>query len=398
MIYLDHNATTPTDPRVLETMVPYFTEAFANPASRQHAAGRAVAEAIEAAAHQVACLIKADDARQVIWTSGATESNNLAIRGAALWVREHTNRNHILTSTLEHKAVLDVVDGLAEEGFEITRLNPGPDGLIEASAVAEGITDQTALVSIMWANNETGLINPIPAIGSICRGRSVWLHTDATQAVGKVPVNVEAASVDLLSCSAHKMYGPKGVGALFVRRRDPRVRLQPQMLGGGHQRNFRSGTLNTPGIIGFGHAADLCRRQMVEEASRLGGLRDRLEAGLVERAGGRVNTTTESRLPHCTTVSFGDLDANRLITAVPEIACSHGSACTTSSLEAGYVLRRMGLGDDQVRSSLRFGLGRWTDGNQIDRAIELMAGAVTALRSGDIPPDLHCAVNDPAGS
>jgi cysteine desulfurase len=398
MIYLDHNATTPTDPAVLESMTPYFTEAFANPASRQHAAGRAVAEAIEVAAHQVACLIKADDARQIVWTSGATESNNLAIRGAALWVRHHTQRNHLVTTSVEHKAVLDVMDGLEMEGFEVTRVDPGPEGLVEASAVAEAITDKTALVSVMWANNETGMVNPIASIGSICRDRGVWLHTDATQAVGKVPVNVEAAFVDLLSCSSHKMYGPKGVGALFVRRRDPRVRLQPQILGGGHQRNMRSGTLNTPGIVGFGHAAELCRRQMLEEAGRLSQLRNRLEAGLVERAGAKLNVTAEPRLPHCTNVSFEGIDADRLIAAVPEIACSHGSACTTNSLEAGYVLRRMGLSDERVRSSLRFGLGRWTDDAQIGRTIELFAEAATALRSGEAPPDLACVPRDPAES
>ena len=395
MIYLDHNSTTPTDPLVLDAKGPYFTETCANPASTQHRAGRVAAEAVAAAAHQVACLIKADDARQIVWTSGATESNNLALRGAAAWCRKHTGRDHLITATTEHKSVLDVVAALEEEGFSVTRVDPKPDGRIDPDDVAAAMTDRTAMVSIMWANNETGLINPISPIGSLCRSRGAIFHTDATQAVGKVPVNVESNQVHLLSCSAHKFYGPKGVGALFVRRRDPRVRLVPQILGGGHQRNMRSGTLNVPGIVGMGSAAELCRRNMLEEALRLGKLRDRLEKGLCERAGAVANAASEPRLPHTTNLSFEGLGAGRLMTAVAEVSCSHGSACTTTSLEAGYVLRRMGLSEGRVDSALRFGLGRWTDQRQIDQTIDLFAEACEALRHSPSAAAGRCEIQDP---
>jgi cysteine desulfurase len=377
-IYMDYNATTPVDPRVLEAMLPYFTQKFGNAASRNHSFGWEAEEAVDKARQQVAALIGADE-KEIVWTSGSTESNNLAIKGAAGMYGE--KGKHIITAVHEHKAVLDPCKRLQREGFDVTFLDPPRDGVITAAQVAAALRDDTILVSIMWANNEIGTINEIEKIGALCKERGIIFHTDATQFVGKMPCDVEAAGVDLLSASGHKMYGPKGVGFLYVRRRKPRVRLTPILDGGGHERGMRSGTLNVTGIVGMGAAAEIAQHEMQAEGQRLGALRDKLEHGIVSQLDGcAVNGAPDKRLPHTSNISFAWVEGESLMMAIKEIAVSSGSACTSASLEPSYVLKSLGVGDDLAHSSIRFGLGRFTTPEEVDYAIERMVVGVRKLR------------------
>jgi len=377
-IYLDNNATTRVDPRVLEVMLPYFSEKFGNAASRNHQFGWAAEEAVDKARQQVASLIGADS-KEIIWTSGSTESNNLAIKGAAEMYS--SKGKHIITAIHEHKAVLDPFKRLQKQGFDVTWLEPPIDGVITAEQIAEAIREDTILVSIMWANNEIGTINQIPQIGQLCKEHGVIFHTDATQAVGKIPVNVEQAGVDLLSLSAHKIYGPKGVGALYVRRRKPRVRLVPILDGGGHERGMRSGTLNVTGVVGLGAACEVSQQDMEADATRLRALRDKLEEGITSQLDGvAVNGHPTERLPHTSNISFAWVEGESLMMAIKEIAVSSGSACTSASLEPSYVLKSLGVGDDLAHSSLRFGLGRDTTEEEIDYTIEKVVSGVKKLR------------------
>lgn len=376
-IYLDHNATTPTDPRVVEAMLPYFTEKFGNPASRNHQFGWEAEDAVDTARQQVAQLIGATG-KEIIWTSGSTESNNLAIKGVADMYAD--KGKHIITAVHEHKATLDPCKRLQRNGCDVTWLEPGKDGVIYAEQVEKAIRPDTVLVSIMWANNEIGTINEIEKIGAICKAKDVIFHTDATQAVGKIPVDVEAAGVDLLSASAHKFYGPKGVGCLYVRRRRPRVRLTPLIDGGGHERGMRSGTLNVTGIVGMGKAAELCLLEMAEETDRMIALRDRLIQGVTSQLDTAVlNGHRERRLPHTANISFPYVEGESLMMAIKEIAVSSGSACTSASLEPSFVLKALGLGDELAHSSIRFGLGRITTEEEIDYTIEKIVKAVKHL-------------------
>jgi cysteine desulfurase len=378
-IYLDHNATTPMDPRVLEAMMPYFTEHFGNAASRNHAFGWAAEEAVDKARHQVAALIKAD-AKEIIWTSGSTESNNLAIKGTAQMYAD--KGRHIITAIHEHKATLDPCKRLQKEGYDVTWLTPREDGVITAAQVEAAIRPDTILVTIMWANNEIGSISEVPEIGKVCKQKGVIFHTDATQYVGKLPCDVERAGVDLLSASAHKMYGPKGVGFLYVRRRKPRVRLTPIMEGGGHERGMRSGTLNVTGIVGMGKACELAGELMDTEVPRLAGLRDRLEKGVTSQLDmAVVNGPTDpaKRLPHTTNISFPYVEGESLMMAIKEIAVSSGSACTSASLEPSYVLKALGRGDELAHSSIRFGVGRFTTEQEIDYTIDKVVASVKKL-------------------
>ncbi|NBC10532.1 MAG: IscS subfamily cysteine desulfurase [Planctomycetes bacterium] len=377
-IYLDHNATTPMDPRVLEAMTPYFTEMFGNAASRNHKFGWDAEEAVDTARRQVAELIGAGTPKEIIWTSGSTESNNLAIKGAAKMYAKQGN--HIITALHEHKATIDPCKRLAREGYDVTWLEPGEDGIITAEQIKDAVRDDTILISIMWANNEIGTINQIAEIGAVCKEKNIIFHTDATQAVGKIPVDVEAAGVDLLSATGHKMYGPKGCGFLYVRRRRPRVRLEPLIDGGGHERGMRSGTLNVTGIVGVGKAAELCREQMPEESQRLGALRDKLEdqiTGQLDMA--VVNGHKDQRIPHTTNISFPYVEGESLMMAIKEIAVSSGSACTSASLEPSYVLKALGRGDELAHSSIRFGLGRFSTEEEVDYTIEKVVKNVNKL-------------------
>ncbi len=392
-IYLDNAATTRCDPRVVEAMLPYFNERFGNAGSRNHRFGWEAEDGIEIAREQAATLIGAQ-AKEVIFTSGSTESNNLAIKGAAeIYARApvgQSGRGHIVTASHEHKAVLDPIRRLMREGFDATFITPPPDGVITAAMVQAALRPDTILVSIMWANNELGTINEVPQIGKLCHEREVIFHTDATQWVGKMPTNVETDHVDLLSWSGHKMYGPKGVGALYVRRRKPRVRLEALQDGGGQERGMRSGTLNVPGIVGFGKACELCAASMDAEASRLLAMRCRLEAELVKRIEVTVvNGHATKRVPNITNISFGFVEGESLMMGVREIACSSGSACTSASLEPSYVLKSLGIGDDLAHSSLRLSLGRWTTDAEIDSAIEMISNAVGHLRRLSPLYDLH---------
>ncbi|MEL6329885.1 MAG: IscS subfamily cysteine desulfurase [Planctomycetota bacterium] len=392
-IYLDNAATTRTDPRVVEAMLPYFTEVYGNAGSRNHSFGWAAEEAADRARRQVAGLIGADR-KEIIFTSGATESNNLAIKGAASMYAKRpageSGRGHIITCAIEHKATLDPAKRLQKEGFDVTFIDPPADGVITAEIVERHLRDDTILVSLMWANNEIGAISEIPAIGRLCHDRGVIFHTDATQWVGKMPTNVTEDSIDLLSLSAHKMYGPKGVGALYVRRRRPRVRLTALIEGGGQERGFRSGTHNIPGIVGLGAACELCAQEMDADRERLGALRDRLERGLTERVDAtQVNGSTEHRLPHLTNISFGFVEGESLMMDCKQIAMSSGSACTSASLEPSYVLKGLGVGDDLAHSSLRLSLGRFTTEEEIDYAIDTIAAAVERLRTLSPLYDMH---------
>lgn len=380
-IYLDYNATTPVDPRVVAAMLPCFTEHFGNAASRTHAFGRRAAEAVEAARGQVARLLGADP-REVVFTSGATESVNLAIKGVALARRERGH--HIITCLTEHKAVLDTCRRLEDDGFAVTRLKPDACGRVSPEQVRDAMTDQTILVTLMAANNETGTHHPLAAIAEVTQARGVLFHTDATQAAGKVPADVSAWGVDLASVSAHKMYGPKGVGALVVCRRGPRIRLVSQMDGGGHESGLRSGTLNVPGIVGFGAAAEIARAEMPAEAARLAALRDRLYRGLEQEAGlVTLNGHPTERLPNTVNLAFAHVDAESLLERLPEVAVSTGSACTSAVLEPSHVLRAMDVPEDLALGSVRFSVGRFTTAAEIEAAIAAVARAVRETRAAN---------------
>lgn len=383
-IYMDHAATTPCDARVLDAMLPYFTEHFGNAASRNHQFGWTAEEAVDRARKQAADLIGAGP-KEIIWTSGATESNNLAIKGAARMYAKAPagsgGRGHIITSQIEHKAVIDPCRRLEREGFDITFLQPGEDGIITAEMVAAALRDDTILVTLMWANNEIGTLNEVPQIGKLCHEKEIIFHTDATQWVGKMPVDVNTDHIDLMSFSGHKMYGPKGVGALYVRRRKPRVRLEAVQDGGGHERGMRSGTLNVTGIVGMGMACELCMQEQDAERTRLLALRNKLEDALTSRMEVvQINGHPDKRLPHLTNISFGFVEGESLMMGIKDIACSSGSACTSASLEPSYVLKGLGVGDELAHSSLRLSLGRWTTEEEVDFAIEQIAQAVEHLR------------------
>jgi len=377
-IYMDYHATTPVDPRVVEAMVPYFTKQFGNAASRNHPFGWEAEEAVEKARKQVADLIGAN-AKEIVFTSGATESDNLAIKGVAEMYRE--KGNHIITCVTEHKAVIDTCKRLEKEGYRVTYLPVGKDGLINVDELKAAVTDKTILITIMTANNEIGVIQPIAEIGAIAKEKGILFHTDAVQAVGKIPFNVNDLKVDLASISAHKMYGPKGVGALYVRRRNPRVLLSPLIDGGGHERGMRSGTLNVPGIVGFGKAAELCKQEMTSDTARLSALIARLNQGLHEGLDEiYINGSIEHRLPHNLNISFAYVEGESLLMGINDVAVSSGSACTSASLEPSYVLKALGAGDDLAHSSIRFGLGRWTTEEEVDYVVKKLINVVTRLR------------------
>lgn len=380
-IYLDNNATTPMDPRVLEAMIPYFTQKFGNAASRNHPFGWAAEEGVDYAREQVAKLIGANE-KEIIFTSGATEANNLALKGVFEMYKD--KGNHIITCTTEHKAVLDACKHLEKLGAEITYLQVKSDGLVDLQELENAITDKTILVSFMYGNNEIGVIQPIKEISAIAHKHGALFFSDATQAVGKIPVDVNGDGIDLMAFSAHKMYGPKGVGALYVRRKNPRVKVTAQMDGGGHERGMRSGTLNVPGIVGFGKACELCNLEMIEEAKRLSVLRDKLETSLTVLEESYVNGNTQYRLPHVANISFKYVEGEGLMMAMKDMAVSSGSACTSASLEPSYVLKSLGLSDDLAHSSIRFGLGRFTTEEEVDFAIEQTKKAVNHLR--DLSP------------
>jgi cysteine desulfurase len=377
-IYMDNHATTPMDPRVLEAMLPYFTEKFGNAASRNHSFGWAGEEAVENARQQVASLIGAT-AKEIIFTSGATESDNLMIKGVAEMYRE--KGNHIITQAIEHKAVLDTCKNLEKRGFEVTYLPVHKDGRVDPEAVRKAIKPTTILISIMYANNEIGAINPIAEIGKIAKERGIILAVDGVQAVGKIPVDVQKDNIDLLAISAHKLYGPKGVGALYVRRRNPRVQLSAIIDGGGHERGMRSGTLNVPGIVGLGKACEICQQEMAQESERLRALRDRLKAGLEAKLDEvYINGSLEHRLPNNLNMSFAYVEGESLLMGINDIAVSSGSACTSATLEPSYVLKALGVGEDLAHTSIRFGLGRFTTQEEVDYVIDKMVQVVTKLR------------------
>ncbi len=380
LIYLDYNATTPVDKEVLEAMLPYFSKLPGNAASRSHAYGWAAEQAVDIARGQIADLLKVEP-EAIIFTSGATESNNLALKG--VFERYQSKGRHIVTLKTEHKAVLDACERIEKQGGELTYLDVQPDGLVDLKALEKAIRPDTILVAIMWANNETGVIQPMESIGALCAEKGTLLMSDATQAVGKIPVKPRAAGVHLLSCSAHKMYGPKGIGALFVNRKAPRVALSPQIDGGGHEGGFRSGTLNVPGIVGFGAAATIAGKEMGSEGERLGQLRDLLEKSLLEKLEEvYVNGTVDYRLPHVSNLSFRYIDGEALMLALNrEIAVAAGSACTSSNLEPSHVLMNMGLPKDVANASIRFSLGRPTTQAEIDRSIQAVVERVGQLRS-----------------
>ena len=377
-VYFDNHATTPVDPRVLEAMLPYFTEKFGNAASRNHEFGWRAEEAVENARAQVARLINAHP-KEIVFTSGATESDNLAIKGVA-----ETHRpkgHHIITQVTEHKAVLDSCKRLESSGYEITYLPVDRDGLIDPDDLSKAITPKTILISIMYANNEIGVIQPIEQIGKIAKKRNVLFHVDAVQAIGKIPVDVQKDAIDLLSISAHKLYGPKGVGALYVRRKNPRVQLSPMIDGGGHERGMRSGTLNVPGIVGLGKACELCQKEMAAEAARLGQMRDKLknalESGLDNTA---INGSLTHRLPNNLNISFAYVEGESLLMGINDVAVSSGSACTSAAIEPSYVLRALGVSDDLAHSSIRFGLGRFNTEEEVDYVAARVIETVKRLR------------------
>ena len=377
-IYLDHNSTTPMDPRVLEAMLPYFLENFGNAASRNHSFGWQAEEAVDYAREQIAQLIGADP-KEIIFTSGATEGNNLGIKG--VYEMYASKGNHIITSTTEHKAVLDTCKHLEKLGAEITYLEVQPDGLIDLKQLEAAMKPTTILVAIMYANNEIGVIQPVKEIGAIAKKHGALFFTDAVQAVGKIPVDVIADGIDIMSFTAHKMYGPKGVGALYVRRKNPRVKVTAQIDGGGHERGMRSGTLNVPGIVGFGKAAEIAKTDMAGDTERVSKLRDKLENALKLIDETYVNGNPAHRLPHVSNISFKYVEGEGLMMGFnKDIALSSGSACTSASLEPSYVLKALGLGDDLAHSSLRFGLGRYTTEEQIDFTIKAVTDTVLKLR------------------
>ena len=377
-IYLDNNSTTPMDPRVLEAMTPYFLEDYGNAASRNHPFGWKAEEAVDYAREQVAKLIGADP-KEIIFTSGATEGDNLGIKGVFEMYAQ--KGNHIITATTEHKAVLDTCKHLEKLGGEVTYLQVRPDGMIDLKEMEAAIRPTTILISIMWANNEIGTVMPIREISAIAKKHGVLLFTDATQAVGKIPVDVIKDGIYLMAFTAHKMYGPKGIGALYVRRKNPRVKVTAQMDGGGHERGMRSGTLNVPGIVVFGKACELCRLEMEADTKRVSILRDKLETELMKLEEAYINGSTEHRLPHVTNISFKHVEGEGLLMGFNKnIALSSGSACTSASLEPSYVLKALGLGDDLAHSSLRFGLGRFTNEEQIDYTVKAISETVLKLR------------------
>ncbi|MEY3120650.1 MAG: hypothetical protein RL548_1007 [Bacteroidota bacterium] len=377
-IYLDHNSTTPMDPRVLEAMLPYFLENFGNAASRNHSFGWQAEEAVDYAREQIAQLIGADP-KEIIFTSGATEGNNLGIKG--VYEMYASKGNHIITSTTEHKAVLDTCKHLEKLGAEVTYLEVQPDGLIDLKQLEAAMKPTTILVAIMYANNEIGVIQPVKEIGAIAKKHGALFFTDAVQAVGKIPVDVIADGIDIMSFTAHKMYGPKGVGALYVRRKNPRVKVTAQIDGGGHERGMRSGTLNVPGIVGFGKAAEIAKTDMAGDTERVSKLRDKLENALKLIDETYVNGNPAHRLPHVSNISFKYVEGEGLMMGFnKDIALSSGSACTSASLEPSYVLKALGLGDDLAHSSLRFGLGRYTTEEQIDYTIKAVTDTVLKLR------------------
>ncbi|MEK7947401.1 IscS subfamily cysteine desulfurase [Pigmentiphaga sp. YJ18] len=375
-VYMDYSATTPVDPRVVDAMVPYLYEKFGNPASRSHAYGWEAEEAVEAARGHVAALLNADP-REIVWTSGATEGNNLAIKGAANFYAERGK--HIITVKTEHKAVLDTFRELERQGFEATYLDVDEDGLLPLERLEAAIRPDTILVSVMLVNNEIGVIQDVEAIGKLCRERGVLYHCDAVQGAGKVPIDVQSFPVDLLTVTAHKLYGPKGIGALYVRRK-PRVRIEAQMHGGGHERGMRSGTLATHQIVGMGEAFRLARLEMQLESARVGKLRDRLLAGLSEMQEVYVNGSLEHRVPHNLNMSFNFVEGESLIMAIKDVAVSSGSACTSASLEPSFVLRALGRSDELAHSSIRFTLGRFTTEQEVDFVVDLIKGKVAKLR------------------
>ncbi len=377
-IYLDHNATTPMDPRVLEAMIPYFVENFGNAASRNHSFGWHAEEAVDYAREQIAQLIGADT-KEIIFTSGATEGDNLGIKG--VYEMYASKGNHIITCTTEHKAVLDTCKHLEKLGAEVTYLEVQPDGLINLKELEAAMKPTTILVAIMYANNEIGVIQPVKEISAIAKKHGALFFTDAVQAVGKIPVDVNADDIDLMAFTAHKMYGPKGVGALYVRRKNPRVKVTAQLDGGGHERGMRSGTLNVPGIVGFGKACELARLEMASDTERISKLRDKLETALTQLEESYVNGNPAYRLPHVSNISFKYVEGEGLMMGFnKDIALSSGSACTSASLEPSYVLKALGLGDDLAHSSLRFGLGRYTTEEQIDFTIKAVSETVLKLR------------------
>lgn len=377
-IYLDYNATTPCDARVVEAMLPYFTEKFGNAASRSHQFGWVAEEAVDIAREQLARLIGAET-KEVIFTSGATEATNLAIKG--VFETYPGKGNHIITTNIEHKAVLDTCKSLENKGAEITYLNVNADGMIDLVELEAVIKPTTILISIMYANNEIGVVQQIKKIGEIAKNKEVIFFSDATQAVGKIPVDVTGDGIDIMAFSAHKMYGPKGIGALYVRRKNPRVKLKAQIDGGGHERGIRSGTLNVPGIVGFGKACEICMNEMAQEAGRLKILRDKLENSLLLIEQTFLNGNKENRLPHVTNISFRHVESQGLMMGFnKEIAVSSGSACTSASIEPSYVLKALGLDDEMAHSSLRFSLGRFTTEEEIDFAVMKVTDAVKKLR------------------
>jgi len=377
-IYFDNHATTPTDPRVVDTMLPYFTTKFGNAASRNHSFGWEAEKAVENARKQIADLIGATS-KEIIFTSGATESDNLAIKGVAEMYAE--KGNHIITAATEHKAVLDTCKKLEKHGYRVTYLPVKADGLVDLDMLRESITDKTVLITLMYANNEIGVIHPVREIGKIAHEKGVLFHTDGVQAVGKVPVDVIKDNIDLMSMSAHKIYGPKGVGALYVRRKSPRVQITAQMDGGGHERGMRSGTLNVPGIVGMGEACAICQREMPEESKRLSHLRDKLrnkfETELDEVF---INGSMEHRLPHNLNMSFAYVEGESLLMGINDVAVSSGSACTSATLEPSYVLKALGVGDDLAHTSIRFGLGRFNTEEEVDYVAGRVIEVVRKLR------------------
>ena len=375
-IYMDYSATTPVDPRVAEKMIPYLTEKFGNPASRSHAFGWEADTAVEQAREQVAALVNAD-AKEIVWTSGATESNNLAIKGAAQFYQG--KGRHIVTMRIEHKAVIDTVRELERVGFIATYLDPEPNGLLDIEKLKAALQPDTILVSIMMVNNEIGVIQDIAAIGEICRSKGILFHVDAAQATGKVIIDLQKLKVDLMSFSAHKTYGPKGIGALYVRRK-PRVRLEAQMHGGGHERGMRSGTLATHQIVGMGEAFRIAQAEMATENERVRMLRDRLLKGLMDMEEVHLNGDLEQRVPHNLNLSFNFVEGESLIMAIKDVAVSSGSACTSASLEPSYVLRALGRSDELAHSSIRFTVGRFTTVEEVDYVIALMKGKIDKLR------------------
>ncbi len=392
-IYMDNNASTRVDPRVLEAMLPWFCDHYGNAASRQHAAGRRAEEAVEQARAAVAGLIGAAP-REIVFTSGATESDNLALKGVA---RAHRHRgDHLITAVTEHRAVLDSARRLERDGFRVTYLPVDRFGRVTAGQVEEAITDRTILVSLMAANNEVGTLHPVADIGAVCKRRGVLFHSDAVQAAGKVPLDVEAMGIDLLSLSAHKMYGPKGVGALYVRKQAPRVRLEPLLDGGGHERGMRSGTLNVPGIVGFGKACELCRDEMADEAQRLTGLRERLRQGIMEALEGvALNGHPGERLPGNLNLSFDWIKGEALLMGLRNVAVSSGSACTSASVEPSYVLKALGVDEERAHGSLRFGLGRFNTAEEVEQVIAEVVRVVRHLRAISPLYQMHNALTPP---